>query len=340
VGVRLPPSRVPDPADAPSLRWGILAPGGIARTFVDALQAHTGQRVVAVGSRSAARAAAFASEFGVARSYGSYEQLVADPEVDIVYVASPQSEHLAHGLLAVEAGKPVLVEKPFALSAAEAEQLVAAASARGVFLMEAMWTRFLPHIDVIRQVLDSSLLGEVHTLIADHGQAFDPAQPHRLFSPELGGGALLDLGVYPVSFASFALGAFASIHAVATPAPTGVDGQVSVIVTTPSGAHGLLNTTVLARTPTTACICGTRARLELEDSFYMPTTVRLIDAADGQVLDVVEPTFQRHRGLAFEAAAVARCVTDGRTESDEMPLEETLSVMRALDAIRTQTARA
>jgi predicted dehydrogenase len=327
--------------DAPPLRWGILAPGTIARAFALTVQAHTRQRIVAVGSRSAERAAAFAAQLGIERSYGTYEQLAEDPDVDVVYIASPQSEHLAHALLAIGAGKHVLVEKPFTRSADEAEQLVAAARERGVFLMEAMWMRFLPHIDVVRQVLAAGALGDVHTVFADHGQFLAPEVLPRLHAPELGGGALLDLGVYPVSFASLVLGPFASVTAVGTMAPSGVDGHVSMIVTTERGAHGLLSTTLFAKTPTMASISGTLARLELEGSvagpvtgFYGPTTVRLI-GRDGELLDTFAPA-RLDDGLAYQAAELARCVTAGRTESDLMPHAETLRVMRTLDAVRAQ----
>lgn len=332
--VQLLRSRIPDPMDAPPLRWGILAPGAIAREFVRALQEHTRQEVVAVGSRSAERAGAFASAFGLERSYGDYGRLAEDPEVDAIYVASPHSEHLEHAQLAVEAGKHVLVEKAFTRDAAEAERLIAAAREQGVFLMEAMWTRFLPHVDVVRQAVASGLLGEVGTVLADHGQHFAPDPRHRLYAPELAGGALLDLGVYPVSFAALVLGEFASITAVGERAFTGVDGQVSMVLTTPAGAHAVLSTTLFARTPTTASVSGAEARLELDGPFYAPATVRLI-GRDGRCHDTVEPS-RREGGLAYEAAELARCVADGRPESALMPLDETLRVMRTLDAVRAQ----
>src|SRR6188472_1270908 len=191
----LPAPRIPDPAQAPPLRWGILAPGGIARAFADALRKHTRQELVAVGSRSKERADAFASTFDIPKAYSDYQALVADPDVDVVYVASPHSEHRDQALLVIEAGKHVLVEKAFTRNAAEAGEVIAAARAAGVALMEAMWTRFLPGIGV---------LGRVTTLMADHGQYFDFEPRHRLYNPDLAGGALLDLGVYPVSFTSFA----------------------------------------------------------------------------------------------------------------------------------------
>ncbi|MEW2274674.1 Gfo/Idh/MocA family protein [Streptomyces griseofuscus] len=328
----LPGPRTPSPRDAPALRWGVIAPGGIAASFAGALHAHTEQRIAAVGSRDAGRARAFADRFGIPAAHGSYAEVCDDARVDIVYIASPHSEHYAQAMQAVEAGKHVLVEKAFTRNAREAEQLIEAARAKGVFCMEAMWTRFLPHIDVVRQVLDLGLLGEVRTVTADHGQFMDPATAHRLFAPELAGGALLDLGVYPVSFASMVLGPFASLTTVGDTTPTGVDGQASVVVTNGAGAHGVLNTSLYARTPTTASISGTRARLEIEGAFYAPATVRLIGRSN-ELLGYHVPA-QREGGLCYEAAEAARCVAAGKLESDLMPLDETLRVMRALDRIR------
>ncbi|NEE36068.1 Gfo/Idh/MocA family oxidoreductase [Streptomyces sp. SID7982] len=328
----LPAPRTLAPEDAPALNWGVLAPGWIAASFVEALRARTGQRVVAVGSRDLGRARAFADRFGVPAAYGSYAELLGDGGVDIVYVASPHSGHFEQALAAVEAGRHVLVEKAFTRNAGEAERLVAAARERGVFLMEAMWTRFLPHVDVVRQVLERGLLGEVHTVIADHGLPAEPDAGHRLFAPELAGGALLDLGVYPVSFASMVLGPFASVTAVGTKAFTGVDGQVSVVATGAGGAHAVLNTTLFGRTPTTASVSGTRARLEIDGHFYGPAAVRLV-GPDHEVLDSFVPG-RLDGGLCYEAAEAARCVAAGKLESDLMPLAETVRVMRVLDGIR------
>src|SRR5581483_8289762 len=185
MAMTLPASRVPDPLDAPPLRWGVLAPGGIARDWTAALHATTSSRVVAVGSRSLARAQVFAAEFGVERSYGSYEALVADDGVDAIYVASPHSEHHDHALLALAGGKPVLVEKAFTRNAAEAEAVIASAAARCLLVVEAMWTRFLPHIDVVRRCLEDELLGEVVAVEADHGQLLYPGGPVRLADPAL-----------------------------------------------------------------------------------------------------------------------------------------------------------
>ena len=183
----LPEPRTPDPADAPALRWGILAPGHIAGHWATALREHTRQRLVAIGSRSPERAAAFARDHGVDRVHSSYEALVGDPAVDAVYVASPHSHHRDHALLALRAGKHVLVEKAFTRNAAEARELVAAASQAGLLLMEAMWTRYLPHMDVVRRALEDGLLGDVHRIVADYGVRAEHDPSHRLLDPALAG---------------------------------------------------------------------------------------------------------------------------------------------------------
>ena len=334
----LPTSRIPDPKAAPPLRWGILAPGWIARSFAGALRAHTRQEVYAVGSRSQASADAFAREFGASKAYGSYEALVSDPDVQAIYVASPHSHHAAQALLAIEAGKPVLVEKAFTRTAAEARRLVDAARAAGVPLMEAMWTRFLPCTDIVRQLLADGALGELETVHADHGQyfAFDPA--HRLYAPELAGGALLDLGIYPLSFAFFALGTPGALSVRGTLAQTGVDRQVSIVADGFAAhpyAHAVLNTTLAARTPTTASIAGSEARIEIPGPFYAPQRITVIPR-DGVPLTSEPPAIAVHEGLCHEGAHFAQLVADGGLESPLLPLDETLSIMETMDTIRAR----
>ncbi len=332
----LPESRVPDPRSAPALRWGILAPGGIATRFVESLGKHTAQRVVAVGSRSIARAERFAAQFGIEAAYGSYEALLADPDVDVVYVASPHSEHHAHALAAIAAGKHVLVEKALTRNAAEAAEVIDAARAAGVAVQEAMWTRFLPHVDVVRQLLADGVLGEVTTVTADHGQYFAELDAsHRLLNPDLAGGALLDLGIYPISFASFAMGTPDVVTARGSLTATGVDAQVSVILER-GQTHAALNTTLLARTPTTAAISGSRARVEIPGPFYMPQPLTLTDTATGRILTRGADPISGHEALCFEAAELARCITAGMTHSPLLPPEESLAIMGTLDTIRRQ----
>jgi predicted dehydrogenase len=333
----LPVSRFPDPMAAPPLRWGVIGTGGIAQVFIAALHRHTRQKVVAIGSRTSDRAAAFAQANGVERSHGSYEALVADPGIDAVYVASPHSEHRAHALLAIAAGRHVLVEKSFTRSASEAGEVVAAARAAGITAMEAMWTRFLPQSDVIRQLIDDGVFGEIRTVIADHGQYFAPDPRHRLFAPELAGGALLDLGIYPVSFAHFVLGAPEQINAVGELTNTGVDAQVSAILRT-GPAHAVLNTTLAARTPTTASISGDAALLEVSGPFYAPASFALEDVSRGRRLQRPVDAIAGPLGLCHEAAHFATLVADGAAESPLLPLDETVAIMATLDTIRDQIA--
>lgn len=332
----LPASRTPDPYAAPPVRWGILAPGGIARAFATGLRRGTRQEITAVGSRSLDRAKAFADEFGATTAHGSYEELVNDPAVDIVYVASPHSEHHTQTRLALEAGKAVLVEKAFTRNAAEARDLVELAASKNLFLLEAMWSRFLPHYDVIRQVVESGLIGEVTTVFADHGQPLYPNGPDRLANPELAGGALLDLGVYPISFADFVLGPFTSITATGSLTDLGVDSQETVSVTNAAGAQGVLHASMLSGSGCTASICGTNGRLEIGGTFYCPTWVELRDRG-GRVLDRFDSAPDAtHHGLRFEAAEAARRVVAGDTESPLFPLAHTVRVMEAMDAVRAQ----
>lgn len=330
----LPGSRIADPADAPPIRWGIIAPGWIAGQFTDAVHKHSKSRVVAVGSSSADRAQAFAARHGVERAYGSYEALVADQEIDAVYVASPHSHHHEQARLALLAGRPVLVEKAFTQNASQASDLIELARESGLLLLEAMWSRFLPHYDVVRQLIAGGAIGDVQTVIADHGQYFQLEPTHRLLNPALAGGALLDLGIYPISFTSFVLGAPEEVHATGTMTDTGVDAQVSAVLRT-GRAHGIISTTQTAASPTTASISGTAGRIEIAGPFYQPQSVLVTDHAGG-TRQSAPGAIAGHEGLVYQAAHFADLLTAGATGSPLLPLEETLSIMRTLDEIRRQ----
>jgi predicted dehydrogenase len=340
VTVTLPEPRTPDPRSAPALRWGILGPGHIARASATALRSETDQVIQAVASRDLGRAQGFARDFGVPTAYGSYEELVGDPDVDIVYVATPHSEHHAQALLALDAGKHVLVEKAFTRNASEAREVLDTAKDKGLLALEAMWTRFLPGIDVVRRCLEDGLLGDVENVFADHGQPLHPGGPQRLSDPALAGGALLDLGIYPTSFASFALGGIASVTATGRLAAEGVDAEETILVTGAGGGRGLLHATMTSRTPTTASINGTAGRLELGDpedphnSWYSPSRVRFVsrDAAT----DVSWEPEDRTHGLHFEFCEAARLVDAGLTQSPLLPAAETLRIMEVLDEVRAQ----
>lgn len=312
------------------LRWGILGTGGIAHTFARDL-AFTDEGVVAaVGSRSRSTADAFGAEFGVTRCFDSYEALVNCEEVDVIYVATPHPMHFANAMLALDHRKPVLVEKAFTMTALEARELVAAARAKHLFLMEAMWTRFLPHIIALRSLINDGVLGEIVTVEADHGQWFVPDATSRLFAPELGGGALLDLGVYPVSFASMILGVPEQVIALVSPALNGVDGQTSMLFGYANGAHAVLTCTSSARTSTRACVSGTAARVEIDGDFYAPSSFTLITRdGDERRFDFAH----QGRGLHYQASEVARCLREGRTESDVMSLDESIDIMATMERV-------
>ena len=329
----LPVSRVPDSMDAPQLRWGIIGPGWIAERFTASVQRHTSQRVVAVGSRNPDRSAQFAALHGIERSHGSYEELVADPGVDVVYVATPHNGHYPCARLALEAGKHALVEKPIGLNAAQAAEIAALASSQGVFCMEALWTFFLPKFDVIRQLFADGALGAVRMVSADHGEHF--TADHRIMRPDLAGGPLLDLGTYPVAFANWVLGPPASVLAAGQPHPAGVNGQASAILSDDAGNQAVLHTTILSNTPTTGVIAGSQGTLTIPGPFYQPGgfTVTAFDGAAPLTYD--EPQ-TAHDALHFEAAEVARCVSEGRTDSPLRPLTDSVATMRVIDEIRRQ----
>ena len=317
-----------------TLRWGLLATGRIAASFAADLALLPDHSLVAVGSRTQEAADAFGERFGVPRRYASYEALVADPDVDAIYVSTPHPGHYATTLLAIEHGKAVLVEKPFAMNLAESSEMVAAARAGGTFLMEAMWTRFLPHIVRLREVLASGVLGDLVYLTAEHGQWFPVDPESRLFDPALGGGALLDLGIYPISFAHMVFGTPSAITARSTPAFTGVDATTSAIFEYEAGQHAVVTTSLAAASDNPAAIYGTEARLEIDGWFYTPGGFT-VTAHDGTVLERYESP-RVGRGMQYEAAEVARCIEAGLTESPDLPLDETLAIMGSLDEIRRQ----
>jgi predicted dehydrogenase len=314
-----------------SFRWGILGTGGIARTFARDLELLPGHEIGAVGSRTIGKAESFAAEFS-GQAFGSYEALV-ESDVDAIYVATPHTFHAENSILALNAGKPVLCEKPFAVNFKEAEAMVAASKANQVALMEGMWSRFLPTYQVIREVVASGELGELVAIYADHGQAL-PADPYyRLHAPELAGGALLDLGIYPISLTFMVLGNPDSVLATSIKTESGVDAQTSFIFSYVSGQHSIMTTTLEVRTPCTAKIIGTRGRIEVDSNFYTPTSMRVI--IDGRAIQEFPANYQGH-GIREQAAHFAEIVRSGAIESPLMPHEESLAIMDCMDEIRYQ----
>lgn len=318
---------------SPGLKWGILATGGIAHAFATDLRA-AGLDLVAVGSRSQESADAFAAEFDIARAHPSYEALVADPDVDIIYVSTPHPMHAANAALVLNAGKHVLIEKPFTLNAPEAALIRDLAAEKNLLAMEAMWTRYLPHMVRIREILASGVLGEVRALTADHTQKITDDPSHRLSDLALGGGALLDLGIYPVSFAWDVLGAPATVQASARFKATGADAEVATIFTYPGGEVATTLSSSLAKGPNTASILGTAARIDIDSVWYTPTSFRVVDA-EGTVIESFESDVIS-RGMQYQAFAAERLVAEGALTGDILPLDESVAIMGTLDEIRRQ----
>jgi predicted dehydrogenase len=315
------------------IRWGILATGGIADRFVSDLKLLPAAEVAAVGSRSPAAAQAFATRHDIPKAHGSWAGLAADPEVDVVYIATPHSAHHAAAKLCLDAGRAVLCEKPLTLDLATARDLVRTARERGVFFMEAMWMRTIPAIRRARDLVAAGTIGRVTTVLAD----FDVAGPfppeHRMRARELGGGALLDLGIYPVSFAYLFLGAPDRVTALATLGPEGTDESTAIAMSFASGATATLHCGMLGASPVTATVVGTQGRIELPAPFFCGTGYRLV-RADGTEERV--EVARRGNGLGYEAEEVMRCLSAGLTESPLVPHAETLDIMRILDQIREQ----
>lgn len=344
-----------------SIGWGILGTGGVAGLFAEALSCVAGARLAAVGSRDSARAETFAARFGAARAHASYGDLVNDPAVEVVYVATPNELHEEHCLLAVEAGKAVLCEKPFALDAASAARVVAAARRAGVFCMEGMWMRFSPAFREVLAVVRGGALGEVRLVDAQLGFSYEPHPASRLFARP-GGGALLDLGVYPLSLAHALLGVPTRVRSELVTGPTGVDEQVTALLGYAGGAQAVVAASLRSQLTNAATVHGTDGVLTLEAPLYFPQ--RLWYAATPRhggvrrgapgalarlrshpwARALVELRARRRRihlvrrvsgsGYGEEAAEVQRCLRAGLRESAEMPLDGTLEVLQAMDAVR------
>ncbi|WP_111768466.1 Gfo/Idh/MocA family protein [Nakamurella deserti] len=326
----LPASRVPDPRSAPSLRWGIIGTGWIAERFVAALQASTTQQVVAVASRGLDRATAFAERMGIPAAFGSYQDLVAADTVDVVYVATEHVAHLDCARTAMRAGKPVLVEKPLAINADQARELAALADAHNVFCMEAFWTTALPKFDVIRQILDTGMLGELQTVMADNGE--DLTGHRRVMDPAQAGGPMLDLGTYVFGLAHWVLGPQRLVGAKGTDHPSGINGQLSAILADDAGRQSVLHTSVLGNTPVTAFVAGSAATLVFTDPFYRPGSFE-VRFVDGEVLRYEEAA-GAHEALFWQACEVARCVAAGRLESPVRPLAASIATLEQMDEVR------
>jgi len=322
------------------VRWGIVATGKIARTFAADLAITPGAVLTAVGSRRLEAAQAFAAEFGssegATRAYADYEAVAADPDVDIVYVATPHAFHLDNVLMCFDHDKAVLCEKPVTLNSNDAAVLVEEARRRGLFFMEAMWMRCNPAIRAAVDLVATGAIGTVTQVSADFG--FVPHQPsgHRLFDPALGASALLDIGIYPLTFASLFLGEPTSLSSVGTLSDRGIDLSCASLLSYDGGATAALTCTMLADTPSRAAVSGTLGNLELSRRFHCPTGYTATTAA-GQT------TYEQEiagNGYVYEIEEVQRCLHAGLTESPLVPLADSLSLMRQMDMIRGQIGTA
>ncbi len=314
-----------------AVRWGILGTGAIARQFVDGLGSLPEAEVLAVGSRSEVSAAGFADEREIPRHYAAYEDLAEDPDVDVVYVATPHPFHAENVELCLRAGKAVLCEKPFTVNAAEAERVVGLAREKGLFLMEGMWTRFFPLMNEVRRLVSDGTIGEMRMLNVDFGFRADLDPASRLFDPTLGGGALLDVGVYCVSLASMVLGRFSGAAGLSHLGETGVDEQASIVLQHEGGRLANLSIGIRTETPQEATIMGTAGYVRIHSPWWRPTSMTI--SRPGREDETVEAPVSGN-GFGYEAAEVMWCLERGEMESTVMPLDETISVMRTMDRIR------
>ncbi|MGQ0838498.1 Gfo/Idh/MocA family protein [Actinokineospora sp.] len=317
------------PVDRP-VRWGILGAGRIAAVVGADIQASPDSEVVAVGARDAGRARVFADALGVPRSYGSYADLVADPDLDVVYIATTHAQHHEHALLAIEAGKAVLVEKAFTLTAAQAREVVAAAAARDVFCMEAMWMRMNPLVRRGLEIAAGGRIGTVRSVTADLGARFPFDPGHRLFDLAAGGGALLDLGVYPATFAWLFLGAPQGVATTGTLSPTGSDATLAMQWSYPDDRFAHVSCTTEATTPRTALVVGSAGWLAFATPLYQPRTLTVwtpegTDTHDGALAG---------NGYGPQVAEVERCLRAGLAQSPLVPLADTVAIMALMDGAR------
>jgi predicted dehydrogenase len=315
------------------IRWGILGTGFIAGLQTQDL-AENGFTVQAVGSRNAESSKAFSEKLAIPTAHASYEALVADPDVDVVYIASPHTYHHAHALLALNAGKHVLVEKPFTINAREAQEVFALAEAKGLVALEAMWSRFLPHMIRLREIIAEGSLGQIRKVTASHNQNLPKDPAHRLNDPALGGGALLDLGVYPVSFAIDVLGIPDSIRASASMTATGVDRQTAAIFEYADGQQALVDCALDIASNNWAVVIGTEGWIDIESTWYNPTPFTRFDNA-GNVLEKFDQRVTS-RGMQYQSAEMERLIGAGLTAGTVLPPTESVAVMAAMDEIRRQ----
>ncbi len=316
---------------AKTYNWGIIGPGKIAHKFAQDLGKLPNARLHAVASRSEERARAFALQYGAPHAYGTYEGITACPDLDVVYIATPHTGHRDNTIMCLNAGLPVLCEKPFAMNSAQVQEMVDAARANDTFLMEAIWSRFTPSTAKALELIGHGMIGDVLSVKADFGfrPPFNPEG--RLFNLALGGGSLLDIGIYPVFLALLVLGKPAEIQALAQLGPTGVDEEVGMLFKYEGGQMAHLHATIRAFTKTEAFIYGERGAIHLHTRWHEPTALSLL-LEDRRPQDY---RFDYHtNGYSYEAEEVMHCLEHGLKESPLLPLGFSRDLMEVLDAVR------
>jgi predicted dehydrogenase len=314
-------------------RWGIIGTGKIAKEFAAALRDTPGAVLAGVASRSIDSAATFAREQGVDKAYGSYQALVEAHDIDLVYIATPHTEHAANAVLALEAGKGVLCEKPFTMNRAQAEPVVALARAKNLFLMEALWTRFMPALAEVQRIIASGEIGAVNQVTADFGFTANAGPEHRLFNRALGGGALLDLGIYPLSIAAALLGPVAAVTAQADIGPTGVDLNTAFTLHHAGGGVSACACSVTTHTPVELTVSGPAGYIRMNTRFHQARSIT-VTPAGGAARTIATPFLGN--GYVHEIIEAQRCWHAGLIESPLMTHTETLALMGVMDDIRAR----
>jgi predicted dehydrogenase len=314
------------------IRWGIIATGNIAHKLAHDIKSMPDAQLMAVGSRSQESADAFAQEFGIPHAHGTYEGVANDPDVDVVYIATPNDLHAENVRACIEAGKAVLCEKPFTLNAAQAKPLIELARSKGVFLMEAMWSRFIPTHRKLYDMVRTGALGDIRMVQADFGFKAEYDPENRLFNPARGGGALLDLGVYPIALTVRLLGAPDTISGHVTLAASGVDEQSAVVFGYASGAFAVLTSSAGVQTFNEARVFGTKGRARLEEPFWKAD--QLSTYIEHQEQHYVLP--REDWGYQYQLEEVHRCMRAGEIESPGMPHADTLTILTIMDTLRAQ----
>jgi predicted dehydrogenase len=316
----------------PVFRWGVIGPGAISVGFADAMTMSEGGEIVAVASRAMDRAVVYADRYGIAARYDDYAALAQDPRVDVVYIATPQSRHADDTLMMLQAGKHVLCEKPFALNEVQARRMADEARARNLFMMEAIWSRFLPAYRSLVDVVASGRIGEPQLVEADFGFRRPLEKEHRLFRADLGGGGLLDLGIYPLQLCTLLLGPVEHVAAEGVIGETGVDELVAAVLRHGGGHLGVIKSALRVNMTCSARVSGSEGVIEIPALMHCPNSLRVLSSAG---VDEIDASYEGN-GLRFEIDEVHRCLSEGRTESDVMPLAETLGLAHTLDEIRCQ----